>query len=90
MPLEKRITSNDEPNPQDIFTYIEPTDDIPIELFGEPQTLELSDRDMEALLDAIANPPPPNEAMLRAMMRWHERGSPSLLRRRQVIDSKQP
>lgn len=68
--------SKDEPKPQDIFTDIEPTDDIPIELFGEPQTLELSDRAMDALLDAIANPPPPNEAMLRAMARWREHGSP--------------
>jgi hypothetical protein len=31
---------------------------------------------MEALLDAIANPPPPNEAMLRAKVRWREHGSP--------------
>jgi uncharacterized protein (DUF1778 family) len=29
----------------------------------------LSDRDMDALLEAIANPPPPNEAMLRAIAR---------------------
>jgi uncharacterized protein (DUF1778 family) len=51
-------------------------DDVPIALLKEPQTLELSDRDMDALLDAIANPPPPNEAMLRSIARWRERGSP--------------
>lgn len=42
----------------------------------EVQVLELSDRDMDALLAAIENPPPPNEAMLRAVARWRERGSP--------------
>ena len=68
--------SNDEAKPQDVITDIEPTDDIPIELLREPQTLELSDRDMEALLETIANPPPPNDAMLRAIARWREHGSP--------------
>jgi uncharacterized protein (DUF1778 family) len=43
---------------------------------AEVQVLELSDRDMDALLDAIANPPPPNEPMLRAMARWRDHGSP--------------
>ena len=32
--------------------------------------LELSERDMEALREAIENPPPPNDAMLRAAARW--------------------
>jgi hypothetical protein len=68
--------SKDEPESQDMITDAEPIDDIPIELLGEPQILELSDRDMDALLDAIANPPPPNEAMLRAIARWREHGSP--------------
>ena len=68
--------SRDELKSQDNYSDIEPTDDIPFELLGEPQSLELSERDMEALLDAIANPPPPNEAMLRAMARWREHGSP--------------
>jgi uncharacterized protein (DUF1778 family) len=36
------------------------------EIEREQYLLELSDRDMDALLEAIANPPPPNEAMLRA------------------------
>jgi uncharacterized protein (DUF1778 family) len=38
--------------------------------------LELSDRDMDALLAAIENPPPPNEAMLRSIARWREHFSP--------------
>ncbi|MBA2595991.1 MAG: DUF1778 domain-containing protein [Chloroflexia bacterium] len=42
----------------------------------EPRFPELSDRDMDALLDAIANPPPPNAAMLRAVERWRKSGSP--------------
>lgn len=33
------------------------------------RVLELSDRDMDALLAALENPPPPNEAMLRAIAR---------------------
>jgi uncharacterized protein (DUF1778 family) len=43
---------------------------------SEAQVLELSDRDMEALLAALANPPAPNEAMLRSIQRWREHGSP--------------
>lgn len=35
--------------------------------------IELSERDMEALLDALENPPEPNEAMLRSAARWQER-----------------
>jgi uncharacterized protein (DUF1778 family) len=65
-----------EPKSYDAVTDAETIDDVPIELLGEPQTLELSDRDMDALLEAIANPPPPNEAMLRAKARWREHGSP--------------
>lgn len=42
----------------------------------EVQVLELSNRDMDALLAAIENPPPPNEAMLRAVARWRAHGSP--------------
>jgi uncharacterized protein (DUF1778 family) len=43
------------------------------EIVREQHYLELSERDMEALLDAIANPPAPNEAMLRSIARWRER-----------------
>ena len=46
------------------------------EIEREQHYLELTQRDMDALLEAIANPPPPNEAMLRAAARWRERGSP--------------
>lgn len=46
------------------------------EIEREQYYMELTDRDMDALLEAIANPPPPNEAMLRAAARWRERGSP--------------
>jgi hypothetical protein len=74
---ENGFMSKDEPESQDMITDAEPIDDIPIELLGEPQTLELSDRDMEALLEAIANPPPPNEAVLRAIARWRAHGSPA-------------
>jgi uncharacterized protein (DUF1778 family) len=38
--------------------------------------LELSDRDMDALLEAIANLPEPNAAMLRSIARWREHGEP--------------
>ncbi len=61
---------------QDAKSKAEANVEYPDELLGEPEILELSDRDMEALLDAIANPPPPNEAMLRSMTRWREHGSP--------------
>ncbi len=47
--------------------------DEEILLAQEPQVLELSDRDMDALLAAIANPPPPNAAMLHSIARWRER-----------------
>ena len=45
-------------------------------IIQEQRLLELSERDMEALLDAIANPPPLNAAMLRSIARWREHGSP--------------
>src|SRR5918999_5898296 len=41
----------------------------------EQRLLELTDRDMRALLDAIENPTAPNEAMLRSIARWRERGA---------------
>jgi len=47
-------------------------EDAPI----EEHILELSDRDMDALLAALASPPEPNEAMLRSIQRWRECGSP--------------
>lgn len=68
--------SKDEPESLDVINDAEAIDEIPIELLGEPQTLELSDHDMEALLEAIANPPPPNAAMLRSIARWRNLGSP--------------
>jgi uncharacterized protein (DUF1778 family) len=42
----------------------------------EQHVLELTERDMEALLDAIANPPAPNAAMLRSIARWRDHGAP--------------
>ena len=42
-----------------------------------PHNLELSDRDMQAPRDTIENPPPPNEAMLRAIARWRSNFQPS-------------
>ena len=38
-------------------------------IIRDRRVLELSDRDMDALLAALENPPPPNEAMLRAIAR---------------------
>jgi uncharacterized protein (DUF1778 family) len=46
------------------------------EIEREQYCLEITDRDMDALLEAIANPPPPSAAMLRAAARWREHGSP--------------
>jgi uncharacterized protein (DUF1778 family) len=46
------------------------------EIVREQYFLELTDRDMDALLAAIDNPPAPNAAMLRAIARWRELGSP--------------
>jgi uncharacterized protein (DUF1778 family) len=45
-------------------------------IIQEQRILELTDRDMEALLAALANPPPPNEAMLRSIARWREHIAP--------------
>jgi hypothetical protein len=67
--------SKEAPESQDVNIDADEGDGIPIQLLGEPRTLGLSDRDMEALLEATANPLPPNEAMLRAMKRWREHGS---------------
>lgn len=46
------------------------------EIEREHRILELTDRDMGALLAAIESPPPPNAAMLRAVARWRDAGSP--------------
>ena len=43
----------------------------------EQRLLELTDRDMDALLAALDDPPAPNEAMLRSIARWRERGAPT-------------
>ena len=45
-------------------------------IIHQQRILELTDRDMDALLTALAEPPEPNEAMLRSAARWRERGSP--------------
>jgi uncharacterized protein (DUF1778 family) len=42
----------------------------------EQRLLELTDRDMEALLASVEHPPVPNEAMLRSIARWRERDAP--------------
>jgi len=42
----------------------------------EQRLLELTERDMEALLAAIQSSPAPTEAMLRSIARWHEHGAP--------------
>lgn len=44
-------------------------------IIREQRLLELSDHDMDALLAAIATPPVPNEAMMRSVARWRERGA---------------
>lgn len=41
-------------------------------IIREQRLLELTDRDMDALLAATANPPEPNPAMCRAIARWRE------------------
>lgn len=46
------------------------------EILREQHYLELSERDMAVLLDAIANPPEPTAAMRRAVARWRELGAP--------------
>jgi hypothetical protein len=46
------------------------------EASNEAQILELSDRDMDALLAALTSPPEPNEAMLRSIQRWRKLGTP--------------
>jgi uncharacterized protein (DUF1778 family) len=42
----------------------------------EQRLLELTDRDMEALLAAVEHPPVPTDAMLRSITRWREHGAP--------------
>jgi uncharacterized protein (DUF1778 family) len=44
-------------------------------IIREQRLLELSDRDMDALLGAIAAPPVANEAMRRSVARWRERNA---------------
>jgi uncharacterized protein (DUF1778 family) len=43
----------------------------------EQRLLALTDRDIDALQAALADPPAPNEAMLRAIARWRDRGAPA-------------
>lgn len=45
-------------------------------ILQDQHILELTDRDMDALRDAIANPPPPNDAMLRSVARWRAHMKP--------------
>lgn len=45
-------------------------------IIREQRLLELSDRDMEALLAAMTEPALPNDAMQRSIARWRERGAP--------------
>lgn len=47
------------------------------EIIREHRLLELSDRDMEALLEAVEQPPAPNDAMMRSIARWKKHGAPS-------------
>jgi uncharacterized protein (DUF1778 family) len=42
------------------------------EVLGEEQVLVLSDRDRDAFLAALDNPPKPNKALLRAARNWRE------------------
>lgn len=42
-------------------------------ILREQHLLELTERDMEALLAALADPPPPNDAMRRSLAIWRER-----------------
>ena len=42
-------------------------------ILREQRLLELTDRDMDALLAAIAAPPAPNAAMQRSVERWRRR-----------------
>lgn len=43
------------------------------EIVRDQRLLELTERDMEALLAAIASPPAPNDAMRRSVKIWRER-----------------
>jgi len=42
------------------------------EIVRERRLLELTDYDMDALLEAIDHPPQPNEAMRRSIARWRK------------------
>ena len=46
------------------------------EIIREQSYLELTDRDMDALLEAIANPPPLTATMERSIARWRETFAP--------------
>jgi uncharacterized protein (DUF1778 family) len=46
------------------------------EIEREQYYLELSERDMDALLEAIANPPPLTATMERSIARWRETFAP--------------
>lgn len=43
----------------------------------EQRLLALTDRGMDVLRAALADPPAPNEAMLRSIARWRDRGAPA-------------
>lgn len=76
--MTNEIESGNQPvsSASELTAELEPASDLVSVLQGDPIVLELSDRDMDALLAAIANPPPPNAAMLRAAKRWRDLGSP--------------
>jgi hypothetical protein len=48
----------------------EPEEEI---TFYEESPIQLSPRDQERLLELLENPPPPNEALLKAAARYKER-----------------
>jgi uncharacterized protein (DUF1778 family) len=46
------------------------------EVIDRQRILELTERDMDALLAALDKPVEPNAAMRRSVARWHEHGAP--------------
>lgn len=46
------------------------------EVIQQHHMLTLSRRDMDALVDALENPPDPNAAMRRSVARWRANGAP--------------
>lgn len=46
------------------------------EVIQKHHVLELSLRDMDALVDALENPPNPNSPMRRSVARWRAYGAP--------------